>query len=115
MTVCIAASCKYKEKTAVVLCCDWQGTKGDFIKSDFIDKFRWISTASAMISGTETNADELLNECDQRMKDFAGKSDADRSDLDMQDYLAQLRKAVAKRKKELVKEYLALTKTWGTR
>lgn len=111
MTVCIAAVCKHEGKTAIVLCCDWQGTKGDFIKSDSIDKIRWVSTASAMIAGAETNADEFLNECDKCIKEFTVKTDADRSDLDMQEYLAALRDAVAKRKKVLVKELLALTRT----
>lgn len=39
MTVCIAAVCKHKGKDAVVLCADYQGTRGDYIKADDTYKF----------------------------------------------------------------------------
>jgi 20S proteasome alpha/beta subunit len=39
MTICIAATCRYKGKEAVVLCADYQGTRGDYIKADDTYKF----------------------------------------------------------------------------
>jgi 20S proteasome alpha/beta subunit len=109
VTVCIAAVCKHEGKSAIVLCCDWQGTKGDFIKSDSIDKFRWISTGSALIAGDETSADELLTECDQCIREYVEKDDPTRTDLDVQLYFDSLREAVARRKKKLVKEHVVLS------
>ena len=39
MTICIAASCEHEGKHAVVLCADYQGTHGDYIKADDTYKF----------------------------------------------------------------------------
>lgn len=39
MTICIAASCQHEGKHAIVLCADYQGTRGDFIKADDTYKF----------------------------------------------------------------------------
>jgi len=110
VTVCIAATCKHKGETAIVLCCDWQGTKGDFIKSDSVDKFRAISTGSALIAGDETSADDLLNECDQCITQFVGKTDSSTADIDAQAYKDSLTAAVGKRKQALVKEHVMLTR-----
>ena len=70
MTVGIVAACKHEGKTAIVLCCDWQGTLGDFIKSDDTDKMRYIGRATVLLAGTLTEADELIFECDQPVKLF---------------------------------------------
>jgi 20S proteasome alpha/beta subunit len=34
MTICIAATCRHNGREAVVLCADYQGTRGDYIKAD---------------------------------------------------------------------------------
>jgi 20S proteasome alpha/beta subunit len=34
MTICIAAHCKHDGRYAIVLCADYQGTRGDYIKAD---------------------------------------------------------------------------------
>jgi len=39
MTICIAASCEHNGKHAIVLCADYQGTRGDYIKADDTYKF----------------------------------------------------------------------------
>lgn len=110
MTVGIVAACKHEEKTAIVLCCDWQGTLGDFIKSDDTDKMRYIGTrATVLLAGTLTEADELVFECDAPVKLFSSKADPARSDPDMQEYLNGLRDAVARRKSALVKDYIRRT------
>jgi len=109
VTVCIAAACKHNETTAIALCCDWQGTKGSFIKSDDLDKIRWIGPASVLLAGTLTNADELVFECDPAIKPFASKTNPAQADPDLQLYLDALRDAVARRKSVLVKEHIRLT------
>jgi 20S proteasome alpha/beta subunit len=108
VTVCIAAACKIQSHTSIVLCCDWQGTKGDFIKSDSVDKFRYIRSASAMIAGSLTEADELVNECEAAIKAYVAKVGSADSDLHMQEYLKALRDAVWVRKQALTREHIRL-------
>src|SRR5260370_33420617 len=109
MTVGIAAACKHEGKTGIVLCCDWQGTLGDFIRSDSTDKMRYIDWATVLLAGELTAADELVFECDQPVRAFLSKTDAGRSDADLHEYLNGLRDAVARRKAGLVKDYIRRT------
>jgi hypothetical protein len=62
-----------------------------------------------LIAGDETSADELLNECDQCIKEYVEKTDPARTDLAVQLYIDSLRDAVARRKKKLVKEHVVLS------
>lgn len=110
MTVCIAAKCKYADKTALAMCSDWQGTKGDFIKSDSINKVRYLGSASIMIAGNATAADELLFRCVSCIQAFTETTDPLMADLAMQAYLQALRAAVAVHKKDRIKEYVSLSR-----
>jgi hypothetical protein len=109
MTVGIASACKHEGKTGIVLCCDWQGTLGDFIRSDSTDKMRYIDWATVLLAGELTAANELVFECDQPVRAFLSKTDAGRSDADLHEYLNGLRDAVARRKAALVKDYIRRT------
>jgi len=108
VTVCIAASCMYEGSSAVVLCCDWQGTKGSFIKSDDVDKIRIMGTGTGLISGSLTEAEELVAECDSAVLAFQKNAKEDSFDLDMNDYLKALRRAGEKRKADRVANHVAM-------
>jgi hypothetical protein len=56
------------------------GTKGDFIKSDDVDKIREIESATVLLAGTLTKADELVFECDRPVKSFLAKTDPEQFD-----------------------------------
>ena len=91
------------------MCCDWQGTKGQFIKSDDVDKIREMGAGTGLIAGTLTEADELVAECEQAIVAFGGKAKEDTFDLDMNEYLTALRQAAEKRKAAMVRHHIAMS------
>jgi 20S proteasome alpha/beta subunit len=107
VTVGIAACTFYENEKAIILCCDWQGTFG-YVKSENTDKTRWIGAATALISGTLTEADELLNASEPAVKAFLAKTDAENSDLHINALLADLRSIAQTRKRALMSEFFAL-------
>ena len=109
VTVCIAAECWHEKKAAIVLCCDWQGTKEGFVKSDYVDKIRWVDTATVMIAGGLSEADELVNSCTPAIHLFARKNNSDTFDLDINGYLEAIRSAAAERKAARVRHHIAMS------
>ena len=106
MTVCIAAECVYEGHRGIVMCCDWQGTKGGYIKSDDMDKMRWVDKATVMMAGTPTSADELVFACKPTIREFTSKTDSSRSDLDVDEYIQRLRTSAEFIKQRRVDNYL---------
>lgn len=51
MSIGIAAVCRHEEGFAIVLCADWQGTRGEFIKADDTYKIRTFPNAGLLIAG----------------------------------------------------------------
>jgi ATP-dependent protease HslVU (ClpYQ) peptidase subunit len=107
MTVGIGACTFYDKAKAIILCCDWQGTFG-YVKSENTDKTRRIGAATALISGTLTEADELLNASETAIKTFLAKTEAENTDLHINTLLADLRGVAQRRKRDLMSEYFAL-------
>ena len=50
VTICIAAVCKHEGANAVVLCADYQGTRGEFIKADDTHKLWHFHVGSGAIA-----------------------------------------------------------------
>jgi 20S proteasome alpha/beta subunit len=107
MTICIVASCEHKGKPAVVLCADYQGTRGDYIKADDTYKF-WhfhqghgaIGFAGDADCGTEfarrfTGVARQFHELEKT------KGDGD-MDLRIGRYLSMVRDLAAEFKKERI-------------
>jgi 20S proteasome alpha/beta subunit len=110
MTLCIAAMCEHNAKNAIVLCCDWQGTYGGVVKSDDFYKMRWPSGEfSIMLSGTGSNADELIALLNPVIAsyDTANKSDND-FDIRISQFLEDIRRIVRKHKYNLVNHYFSM-------
>jgi len=108
MTVGIAACCKYKEKAAVVLCCDWQGTTY-YGKGDYLRKLRNAGErTTAVIAGDITEADELLALSHRQIKAFEASEEED-FDLSVSNYLAALRAVTQQRRLQKIDHELKMT------
>jgi ATP-dependent protease HslVU (ClpYQ) peptidase subunit len=94
MTVGIAAVCKHGEEFAVVLCADWQGTRGDFVKASDTYKMRHFPDAAVLISGDVDAGAEFAAMCHEIVAEFNAieKPDGD-FDARVGRYLDRLRKA----------------------
>lgn len=117
MTLCIAAECWHNNAPAIVLCCDTRAERGagyqELVGSEDVWKIRHMGTASALLSGSETKADELLTLCDQPIKEFTATtkeidSESD-SDIVVTRLLSELRAAAGTKKRELIDHYLKMS------
>ena len=109
VTVCISAACRLREGTAIVQCCDWQGTREDYISSDNTDKMREIGRAGILLAGDLTAADDLVVEIDKSVKDFLQKANPSTTDIDTSQYQEDLRNSVDHYRRRLVSHYLGRT------
>lgn len=107
VTICIAATCQYKGKDAVVLCADYQGTRGDYIKADDTYKF-WHFYEGCGAIGWAGDADKAIEFVRRFMavaKQFheldktPGQQD---TDIRVGEYLRLVRSFVAEIKKERI-------------
>jgi hypothetical protein len=113
VTLCIAAECWEGERPYIAMCCDTRAERGGFLQelvgSEDVDKIRTIGPVTALLSGDETDADELLTLCEGAVRAFAVSVPVDESDLAMTKFLADLRKAASLRKKAIVEHHLDMT------
>jgi len=112
MTLCIAAECEYGEKSAIVLCRDWQAQKG-LVTSDDADKQRSIEesglSCEILIAGHPTRADHLLEACEKSIREFMRKTDPENTDLDTDALLQKLKVAAKVVRREMVNDWVAKT------
>lgn len=107
MTICIAATCKYEGKDAVVLCADYQGTRGDYIKADDTYKFWHFYEGCGAIgwAGDADSAIEFVRRFMAVAKQFhaldktPGQQD---TDIRVGEYLKLVRNFVAEIKRERI-------------
>jgi 20S proteasome alpha/beta subunit len=107
VTICIAATCKHKGKDAVVLCADYQGTRGDYIKADDTYKFWHFYEGCGAIgwAGDADSAIEFVRRFMAVAKQFHaldkthGQQDAD---IRVGEYLKLVRNFVAEIKRERI-------------
>jgi hypothetical protein len=110
MTLCIAAECWHDETPCIAMCCDTRAERGgvfqELVGSEDVEKFRSIGPITALLSGDETSADELLTLCEGTIRSFAASTPIDESDIAITNFLSGLRQAAATRKKVLVDHHL---------
>lgn len=107
MTICIVASCQHEGKHAIVLCADYQGTRGDFIKADDTYKF-WhfhhghgaIGFAGDVSCGTEFAA--RFTEVAKRLHEVEKAKDDGDMDLRIGRYLSMVRELSIQFKQERI-------------
>ena len=113
MTLCIAAECWEGDQPYIAMCCDTRAERGgilqELVGSEDVDKIRTIGPVTALLSGDETDADELLTLCEGAIRTFAGGVPADESDIAMTQFLSGLRQAAVIRKKTIVEHHLDMT------
>jgi 20S proteasome alpha/beta subunit len=113
VTLCIAAECEYKGTPCIAMLCDTRAERGgvfqELVGSEDADKIREIGPITALLSGNETDADELLGLCENAIKAFALSFPVPESDIAINTFLLSLREAAAIRKKILVDHYLRMT------
>jgi hypothetical protein len=72
MTLCIAAECWEGETPYIAMCCDARAERGgvfqELVGSEDVDKMRGIGPVTALLSGDETDADELLTQCESAIR-----------------------------------------------
>jgi hypothetical protein len=116
MTLCIAAACQHKEKSAFVLCSDTRSLSssrewGLSISSENADKSRYFGANgrfAALIAGHPTDGDEFLTECEPAIKRFSERpQDSDDFDIYLNELFEDLRKAARIRMKQIQDHYIA--------
>ena len=97
MTIGIAAVCAHEGRYAIVLCCDFQGTRGDFIKADDTDKIRDFKYASVLFAGDVDAGVEFSARLEEVVREFnlLEKPEED-FDLRANTYLGLIRALVRK-------------------
>jgi len=111
MTLCIAADCWLGEKQCLVFCCDTRAERGgtfhELIGSNDAWKIREIGSNVALLSGSETPADDLLALCDKTIQEF-GKRSVGESDIDLavSEFRRKLEGFALERKKRIVDHWL---------
>jgi 20S proteasome alpha/beta subunit len=113
VTLCIAAECQYGRTPCIAMSCDTRAERGgvfqELVGSEDVEKVRDIGPVTALLSGSETDADELLTLCENAIRAFAVNVPVDESDLAITNFLSGLREAAAERKKILVDHHLRMT------
>ena len=107
MTICIAASCKHNNQHAIVLCADYQGTKGDYIRADDTYKLFHFHQGHGAISfaGDVNCGAEFAHRFTAVARQFHElEKTKDDGDLDLRigRYLAMVRDLAAEFKKERI-------------
>ncbi len=112
MTLCIAGECEHDGIPAIVMCCDWRGTRGstyqELVGSDDVYKMRDVFGMSALLAGSETEADRLLVASESAIQKFCGSTPSPDSDLIMDELLRDLEKAAASRKKKIIEHFVEI-------
>jgi len=112
MTLCIAAECWLKDTPCVAMCCDTRAERGgtfqELVGSEDVWKMRSIGPVTALLSGSETAADELLTLCEKPIRSFSVTPPTDESDIAITTFLADLRNAAADRKRSLIEHHLRM-------
>lgn len=113
VTLCIAADCQYKGTPCIAMISDARAERGgvfqELVGSEDAEKVREIGPVTALLSGDETDADELLRLCEGTINAFAASVPIEDSDIAITNFLAGLREAAEIRKKALVNHHLNMT------
>jgi len=116
VTLCIAAECEIGDASgntpAIAMCCDWRAQTGaaespTLIGSEDVYKMLNWKGATAMLAGVPTKARELAAECRVPTEQFFQKAvDPMNFDLIVNELLEDLRTAVRKRKREIIRHFV---------
>jgi hypothetical protein len=85
MTFCAAAVCHHKNRRAIVVCADWQGTIGGFLKVEDTRKYRHINACIVLLSGIETQAVSLYHACIPALRKYTSGEHSPRDDFDLRE------------------------------
>lgn len=113
MTLCIAAEARFEGKPCIAMLCDTRAERGgvfqELVGSEDVEKIRNIGPVTALLSGDETSADELLTLCEEPIRLFGATPSTGDSDIAVETFLSGLRDSAAARKKALVDHHLRMT------
>ena len=110
MTFCVAAACVHEGKNAIVACCDMQMTNGgDQVRTEESNKLIYFGRGTILRTGDGSQADELVALIQPVLDSYNGvPKPPEEFDVRMSALLAELRKAVRRRRADLVEHYLGL-------
>src|SRR6204780_4088403 len=89
VTIGIACQCVHENEFAIALCCDWQATYGQILKSEDQHKIRDAGNAAILIAGDPSAADELIARLTSVFKDY------DRTEKSADDFDLRITKLLA--------------------
>jgi len=69
VSLCVAATCRYQDNPAIVICCDKAGTRGE-TKSEDIDKVKEVGRSVALLAGNMSLAKALCAECAPTIRQY---------------------------------------------
>jgi 20S proteasome alpha/beta subunit len=110
MTFCVAAATVHEGKNAIVACCDMQMTNGgEQVRPEESSKLAYFGRGTILKTGDVSHADELIALIQPVLDGYnCAPKPAEEFDARISALLADLRKAVRKRKADLVEHYLGL-------
>ena len=110
MTFCVAAACVHEGKNAIVACCDMQMTNsGDPVRTEESNKLAYFGRGTILKTGDGSHADELIALIQPILHSYdCAPKPAEEFDARILALLAELRKAVRRRKADIVEHYLGL-------
>ncbi len=95
MTIGIAAVCEDNGRYAVVMCCDFQGTRGDFFKAEDTDKMRDYDCATLLFADEVDAATEFAHRFEAVVREYnAMPKPIEDIDLRYGVYLTKMRQLV---------------------
>src|SRR5580704_2024091 len=116
VTICIAAVCEHEGELAVVLCADFQGTRGDYIKADDVHKLWYFykRNGAILFAGDPDTGREFCRRYLLLEREFdALEKVKDDEDIRASEYLAKTKALVAKFRRERADDALRLKYSLG--
>ncbi len=110
MTVCIAGACMHEGEHAIVMCCDWQGTYGQFVKADHMIKSHQVGRFSIMFADDRTHSHQLITAITPHLRGYeeVPKTPGD-MDIRVGGLIEAIKLAAAAKMRANVEHYIQLT------
>lgn len=116
MTICIAAVCEHEGERAVVVCADFQGTRGDYVKADDVHKLWYFYERNGAIlyAGDPDIGREFCRRYLPLEREFEVLEKVkDDEDIRASEYLAKTKALVAEFRRERADNALRLKYSLG--
>jgi hypothetical protein len=113
VTLCMAAECEYRDRSAILFCADWRAQTGDInspeimIGADDVPKMRTFLGANVMLAGNQARAIEMATACKPSIRAFVDSHfDPLDTDIAVNDFMKAIRKAMADLKQEIIHTFV---------